>query len=121
MLGKTNEAAGVDRKHRSPGARCAPSRCYAHDGTHRTENRKGKEGTPRTLHLSTEDRALHGLQVLVKIQPESLVKIQSARTRKGRWVEIEYYHWLHEEYRTGWVLKHYLERVPASYSKNEKE
>jgi hypothetical protein len=31
---------------------------------------------------------------------------------------VEYYHWLHEEYRTGWFLKKYLERVPANYSKS---
>lgn len=37
--------------------------------------------------------------------------------KDGKWVEVEYYHWLHEEYRTGWVLKKYLERVPANYSK----
>ena len=34
---------------------------------------------------------------------------------------VEYYHWLHEQYRTGWVLKHYLERVPLSFSKNDKK
>lgn len=60
----------------------------------------------------------HGSPVEGKLLPNEVVR---ALERKGRWVEIEYYHWLHEEYRTGWVLKHYLERVPASYSKNGKE
>lgn len=41
--------------------------------------------------------------------------------KDGKWVEIEYYHWLHEEYRTGWVLKKYLERVPANYAKGHQQ
>lgn len=69
---------------------------------------------PATVRAEPE----HGSPVQGKLLPNEVVR---ALERKGRWVEIEYYHWLHEEYRTGWVLKHYLERVPASYSKNEKE
>ena len=45
--------------------------------------------------------------------PNEVVKVLD---KKGKWIEVEYYHWLHEEYRTGWVLKKYLERVPANYS-----
>lgn len=59
----------------------------------------------------------HGAPVEGKLLPNEVVR---AIDRKGRWVEVEYYHWLHEEYRTGWVLKHYLERVPPSFSKNDK-
>lgn len=44
-------------------------------------------------------------------------EVVSKTDKDGKWVEIEYYHWLHEEYRTGWVLKKYLERVPANYVK----
>lgn len=69
---------------------------------------------PATVRAEPE----HGSPVQGKLLPNEVVR---ALERKGRWVEIEYYHWLHEEYRTGWVLKHYLERVPASYSRNEKE
>ena len=69
---------------------------------------------PATVRAEPE----HGSPVQGKLLPNEVVR---ALERKGRWVEIEYYHWLHEEYRTGWVLKHYLERVPASYSKNHKE
>jgi hypothetical protein len=29
----------------------------------------------------------------------------------GKWIEFEYYHWLHQEYRTGWALKKYFQRV----------
>jgi len=60
----------------------------------------------------------HGTPVEGKLLPNEVVR---AIDRKGRWVEVEYYHWLHEEYRRGWVLKHYLERVPANYSKEDKE
>lgn len=65
---------------------------------------------PATVRAEPE----HGSPVQGKLLPNEVVR---ALERKGRWAEIEYYHWLHEEYRTGWVLKHYLERVPASYSK----
>jgi len=44
-------------------------------------------------------------------------EVVRAIEKDGKWVEIEYYHWLHEEYRTGWVMKKYLERVPANYLK----
>jgi len=60
----------------------------------------------------------HGSPAKGKLLPNEVVR---AIDRKGRWVEVEYYHWLHEEYRTGWVLKHYLERVPSNYSKNTKK
>jgi len=69
---------------------------------------------PATVRAKPE----HGSSVEGKLLPNEVVR---AIDRKGRWVEIEYYHWLHEEYRTGWVLKHYLERVPANYSKNADE
>jgi hypothetical protein len=55
----------------------------------------------------------HGSAVKGKLMPNEVVR---AIDRSGKWVEVEYYHWLHEEYRTGWVLKKYLERVPANYS-----
>lgn len=71
-------------------------------------------GRPATVRSKPE----HGAPVEGKLLPNEVVH---AIDRKGRWVEIEYYHWLHEEYRTGWVLKHYLERVPANYSKKDKE
>jgi len=60
----------------------------------------------------------HGASLEGKLLPNEVVR---AIGRKGRWAEIEYYHWLHEEYRTGWVLKHYLERVPPNYSRNDKK
>lgn len=69
---------------------------------------------PATVRTEPE----HGSPVQGKLLPNEVVR---ALERKGRWVEIEYYHWLHEEYRAGWVLKHYLERVPASYSKSDSE
>lgn len=54
----------------------------------------------------------HGASIEGALLPNEIVR---AMDHKGRWVEVEYYHWFHEEYRTGWVLKHYLERVPANY------
>lgn len=56
----------------------------------------------------------HGSAVEGKLMPNEVVH---AIDRDGKWVEVEYYHWLREEYCTGWVLKKYLERVPANYAK----
>ena len=56
----------------------------------------------------------HGSAVEGKLMPNEVVR---AIDKDGKWVEVEYYHWLREEYRTGWVLKKYLERVPASYAR----
>ncbi len=57
----------------------------------------------------------HGSAIDGKLMPNEVVR---AIDKKGMWVEVEYYHWLHEEYLTGWVLKKYLERVPANFSQN---
>lgn len=56
----------------------------------------------------------HGSAVDGKLMPNEVVR---AIDKDGKWVEVQYYHWLREEYRTGWVLKKYLERVPANYVK----
>lgn len=69
---------------------------------------------PATVRSKSE----HGAATEGKLLPNEVVR---AIDRKGRWVKVEYYHWLHEEYRMGWVLKHYLERVPSSYFENDKK
>lgn len=56
----------------------------------------------------------HGSAIEGQLMPNEVVR---KTDKDGKWVKIEYYHWLHEEYRTGWVLKKYLERVPANYAK----
>lgn len=56
----------------------------------------------------------HGAAIEGKLMPNEVMRVID---KHGKWVEVEYYHWLHEEYRTGWVLKKYLERVPANHSK----
>ncbi len=56
----------------------------------------------------------HGSSVQGNLMPNEVVR---AIDKDGKWVEVEYYHWLREEYRTGWVLKKYLERVPANYAR----
>ena len=56
----------------------------------------------------------HGSAMEGQLMPNEVVR---KTDKDGKWVEIEYYHWLHEDYRTGWVLKKYLERVPANYAK----
>ena len=56
----------------------------------------------------------HGSAFEGKLMPNEVVRTID---KHGKWVEVEYYHWLHQEYRTGWVLKKYLERVPPSYAR----
>lgn len=60
----------------------------------------------------------HGSAIEGQLMPNEVVR---KTDKDGKWVEIEYYHWLHEEYRTGWVLKKYLERVPANYAKTRRQ
>lgn len=68
-------------------------------------------GRPATVRSKPE----HGAAVESKLLPNEVVR---AIDKDGKWVGVEYYHWLHEKYKTGWVLKKYLERVPASHSKS---
>lgn len=53
-------------------------------------------------------KPLHGATVVGKLLPNEVVRPIS---EDGKWIEIEYYHWLHQEYRTGWALKKYFLRV----------
>lgn len=66
---------------------------------------------PATVRSNPE----HGSAVEGKLMPNEVVR---AIDKEGKWVEVEYYHWLREEYRTEWVLKKHLERVPANYAKD---
>lgn len=50
----------------------------------------------------------HGATVVGKLFPNEVVRPVS---EDGKWIEFEYYHWLHQEYRTGWALKKYFQRV----------
>lgn len=50
----------------------------------------------------------HGSTVVGKLFPQEVVRPIS---EDGKWIEFEYYHWLHQEYRTGWGLKKYFQRV----------
>ncbi|MHA7681882.1 SH3 domain-containing protein [Cupriavidus sp. PET2-C1] len=67
---------------------------------------------------AVRSKPAHGAAVEGRLLPSEVVR---AIDRQGKWVEVEYYHWLHEEYRTGWVLKKYLERVPASYGNKPRD
>lgn len=57
----------------------------------------------------------HGSAVVGKLLPSEVVRPLS---EDGKWIEFQYYHWLHQEHRTGWALKKYFHRVarPASAS-----
>lgn len=64
----------------------------------------------RSAPVRTQPR--HGSSVEAKLLPNEVVRSVG---RDGKWVEVGYYHWLFGEHRTGWVLKKYLERVPANF------
>jgi hypothetical protein len=53
----------------------------------------------------------HGAPVEGKLLPREVVRPISER---GKWIEFEYFHWLHKEHRTGWALKKYFQRVPVT-------
>lgn len=62
----------------------------------------------------------HGSSLVGKLLPQEVVRPVS---EDGKWIEIEYYHWFHQEYRTGWALKKYFHRVPrpASHGPSESD
>lgn len=59
-----------------------------------------------------------GSSVEGMLLPNEVVRLLD---KQGKWIEVEYYHWLHEEYRTGWVLKKYLQRVPPNSSATQNQ
>lgn len=69
----------------------------------------------RTRPASVRAAPWHGSPIDGTLLPNEVVTVTG---RDGMWVQVEYYHWVLEEYRTGWVLKKYLERVPASFEKS---
>jgi hypothetical protein len=60
----------------------------------------------------------HGSAVDGKLLPREVVRLISER---GKWIEFEYYHWLHKEHRTGWALKKYFQRVPANFERPDQQ
>lgn len=63
-------------------------------------------------HLLTVDANERSIS-LGKLLPREVVRPVS---EQGKWIQFEYYHWLMQEYQTGWALKKYFKRVPATYS-----
>ena len=54
-----------------------------------------------------------GSSVIAEIFPNQVVTLIG---ENGKWIEVQYFDWLKQEIRTGWVLKKYLVRVPSSKS-----
>ena len=59
-----------------------------------------------------------GSTAIAEIFPNQVVTLVDV---DGKWIEVQYFDWLNQEVRTGWVLKKYLVRVPTGrpYSQNE--
>lgn len=57
----------------------------------------------------------HGSVVEGKLFPREVVRPIS---EQGKWIQFEYYHWLLQSYQTGWALKKYFKRIPASSGDN---
>jgi len=53
-----------------------------------------------------------GSSIIAKLLPHEVVRPVA---EKGKWIQIEYYDWLRQEYHSGWALKKYFKRVPATY------
>lgn len=58
----------------------------------------------------------HGSAVVGKLLPREVVTPVS---EQGKWIQFEYYHWLMQEYQTGWALKKYFKRVPTAYNQDK--
>lgn len=54
---------------------------------------------------------LSGSGVIAEIFPNQVVTLLD---EDGKWIEVEYFDWIKQEFRTGWTLKKYLIRVPTS-------
>lgn len=52
-----------------------------------------------------------GSKILAEVFPNQVVTLLA---EKGKWVKVEYFDWIAQEYRYGWVLKKYLIRVPRA-------
>lgn len=64
----------------------------------------------RTRRATVRANPKHGATVEAMLLPNEVVlRID----RKGKWIEVEYYNLLRKEFRTGWVLKKYLQRMSA--------
>lgn len=57
----------------------------------------------------------HGAPVEGKLFPREVVKPIS---EQGKWVQFEYFHWLLQRNQTGWALKKYFKRIPASHNED---
>lgn len=50
----------------------------------------------------------NGSMVIAEIFPNQVVTMLA---ENGKWIKIEYYDWLHQEFRMGWALKKYFARI----------
>jgi len=53
----------------------------------------------------------HGAAVIAEVFPNQVVTMLD---EDGKWIKVEYFDWINQENRSGWVLKKYLVRVPNS-------
>lgn len=53
-----------------------------------------------------------GSALVSKLLPREVVR---PIAEDGKWIEVQYYDWLRQDYHTGWVLKKYFKRVPANH------
>jgi hypothetical protein len=53
-----------------------------------------------------------GSGLVSKLLPREVVQ---PIAEAGKWIEVQYYDWLRQDYHTGWVLKKYLKRVPENH------
>jgi hypothetical protein len=53
-----------------------------------------------------------GSTLVSKLLPREVVR---PIAEEGKWIEVQYYDWLRQDYHTGWVLKKYFKRVPVNH------
>ena len=67
-----------------------------------------------TVRSDPENRSL----IMSKLFPREVVK---PLAEQGKWIQIEYYDWLRQQYHSGWALKKYFKRVPTTYARSGRQ
>jgi hypothetical protein len=60
--------------------------------------------------------SISGATVIAELFPNQVVTMLE---EEGKWIKVEYFDWINQELRNGWVQKKYLKRVPRNTSDSQ--
>lgn len=78
---------------------------------HQTHDEGQTQFIVRTRVATIRKAPEHGAAVIAEVFPNQVVTMLD---EGGKWIKVEYFDWINQENRSGWVLKKYLVRVPNS-------